>query len=387
MNFKGSSDYNEIVLLLGDLIKIESINPDYSGGKNGESKICEYIYNYLTEAGVDCVKEEVLSGRSNVIGYIEGKDRRGLCFEAHVDTVSVDNMNIDPFDPIIKDECMFGRGSCDDKGSVAAMMYTMKFLKKNNIKPATDIYFVAAVDEEYKYRGVTHFLKKGIDLQGAVIGEPTRLNVVTAHKGVARWEITTHGKSGHSSRPEKGQNAIYDMMDIIYALRKDLIPALENKKHKLLDHPTLCVSKINGGVEVNIIPEKCTIEIDRRTLPGENWDSIKGEIANLIEKVKMNNKNINVTISEPSIIDYSMDTDIKDNIVNVSTKSSEKIIGKSKIEGVTFGTDASKFAKNKIPSIVLGPGNILQAHTAIEFVNLKEVCSASEIYSQICTDF
>lgn len=201
INLKGSADYNEQSTLLAELIAIESVNMDYKGSTNGEAKISDYVYKYLKTLGVNCVKEEVLPNRHNVICYIEGKDRRGICFESHMDTVSTNNMTIEPLNPIIKEGKMFGRGSADCKGSLAAMMYAIKILTKNNLKPSTDLYFVASVDEEYNHRGVDHFLKKGINLQGAVVGEPTKLDVITACKGVVRWIISTHGKAGHNSRP------------------------------------------------------------------------------------------------------------------------------------------------------------------------------------------
>ena len=387
INLKGSADYNEQSTLLAELIAIESVNMDYKGSKNGEAKISDYVYKYLKNLGVNCVKEEVLPNRHNVICYIEGKDKRGICFESHMDTVSTNNMTIEPLNPIIKEGKMFGRGSADCKGSLAAMMYAIKILTKNNLKPSTDLYFVAAVDEEYNHRGVDHFLKKGINLQGAVVGEPTKLDVITACKGVVRWVISTNGKAGHSSRPEKGQNAIYDMMDLIQAIKNDLIPSYQNIKHRLLGSPTLSVGCINGGIAVNIIPDRCSIEVDRRLLPGETNDSAKGEILELINKLKKVNKDLEVYISEPTVETIPMDTDINGKVVKTSMESCKKILGKSKMKGVNFGCDASSFTGAGISSIVLGPGDILQAHTENEFVDLEEVFHASEIYSQISIDF
>jgi succinyl-diaminopimelate desuccinylase len=384
---KGSSDYSEISTLLGELIAIESVNMDYKGSTNGEAKISDYVYKYLKTLGVNCAKEEVLPNRHNVICYIEGKDKRGICFESHMDTVSINNMTIEPLNPVIKEGKMFGRGSADCKGSLAAMMYAIKILIKNNLKPSTNLYFVASVDEEYNHRGVDHFLKKGINLQGAVVGEPTQLDAITACKGVVRWEISTNGKAGHSSRPEKGQNAIYDMMDLIYTIKNDLIPSYQNIEHHLLGSPTMSVGCINGGTAVNIIPDRCSIEVDRRLLPGETSDSAKREILELINKLKEKNKILDIDISDPTAETIPMDTNINEKIVKASMESCKKITGKSKMKGVCFGCDASSFTGAGIPSIVSGPGDILQAHTENEFIDLKEVCQAAEIYSQTCIDF
>jgi acetylornithine deacetylase len=387
INLKGSADYHEITTLLGDLVSIESVNIDYKGSTNGEVKISEYVYEYLKNLGVNCVKEEVLPNRHNVICHIEGKDKRGICFEAHMDTVSTNNMTIEPLNPVIKEGKMLGRGSADCKGSLAAMMNAVKILTRNNLKPSTDLYFVASVDEEYNHRGVDHFLKKGINLQGAVVGEPTKLDVITACKGVVRWVISTNGKAGHSSRPEKGQNAIYDMMDLIYILKNDLIPSYKHIKHSLLGSPTLSVGCINGGVAVNIIPDKCSIEVDRRLLPGETNDSAKQEIVELIYKLREKNKILDINVSDPTTSTIPMDTNINEKVVKTSMESCKKILGKSTMKGVNFGCDASSFTGAGVPSIVLGPGNILQAHTENEFVDLEEVRQAAEIYSQTCIDY
>ncbi|MBA7582579.1 Acetylornithine deacetylase [subsurface metagenome] len=301
INLKGSSDYSEISALLAELVTIESVNTDYEGSTNGEAQIADYVYKYLKTLGINCIEEEVLPNRHNVICFIEGKDKSGICFESHMDTVSINNMTIEPLNPIIKEGKMFGRGSADDKGSLAAMMYAIKILTKNSLKPSTDLYFVAVVDEEYKHRGVDHFLKKGINLQGTVVGEPTQLDVITACKGVVRWKITTNGKAAHSSRPEKGQNAIYDMMDLIQAIKNDLILGYQNIKHRLLGSPTLSVGLINGGIAVNIIPDRCSIEVDRRLLPEETSDSAKREILKLIDKLKEKNKILDINISDPTV--------------------------------------------------------------------------------------
>ena len=387
ISLKGSADPVEVSKLLGELVSIESINLDYKGSKQGEVNISEYVYNYLKNLGVKCKKEEVLPNRNNIICHIEGKDRRGICFEAHMDTVSVDNMTIEPFIPNIIDGKMYGRGSADCKSSLAAMMYAIKILVENKLKPSTDLYFVAVVDEEYNHRGVDHFLRKGLNLQGAVIGEPTKLEVITACKGVVRWKITSTGKAGHSSRPDKGHNAIYDMVDLISVLKTDLIPSYKNKKHQLLGSASLSVGCINGGTAVNIIPDQCFIEVDRRLLPGETNDAAKKEIVDLIHLLQKNNPDLNIAISDPTTYTIPMDTDSNQNIVKIAISSSEKIIGNSKTGGVDFGCDASSFTGKGIPSIVLGPGNILQAHSEIEFVNLKEVNQCAEIYSQISIDF
>ena len=177
------------------------------------------------------------------------------------------------------------------------------------------------------------------------------------------------------------------MMDLIYAIKNGLMPGYQNIKHNLLGSPTLSVGCINGGIAVNIIPDRCSIEVDRRLLPGETNDSARKEILELINKLKEKNKILDIDISDPTAETIPMDTDINEKVVKTSMESCKKILGKSEMKGVNFGCDASSFTGAGIPSIVLGPGDSLQAHTENEFVDLREVYQAAEIYSQISFDF
>lgn len=385
INFSHKANSSEVEKLLKDLIAIESINPALPGATTGEDRIGEYVREYLTGLGIKCATYEVLPGRFNIVGFLPGRTHDGLCFEAHMDTVSVSNMQIDPFKAQLKEGKVYGRGSCDTKGSLAAMMYAFKMLKQNDIQPATDIYLAAVIDEEHQYRGVTHLLNNGFRVSGAIVGEPTELKVVIANKGVVRWKLSTIGKAGHSSRLD-GRNAIYDMAEIIEAVRKELIPKYEGTTHPLLGNPTLSVGVVRGGEYVNIIPDKCTIEIDRRLLPGETWESVKAELAPLLEKLRQKS-GIEIELETPFVIDEAMETAPDKAVVKNAVAACKKIIGTAEITGVSFGCDASKFHRADIPAIVLGPGNILHAHTGIEYIDLDEALRASEIYAQICTDY
>lgn len=383
--FYNKANSSEVEKLLKELIAIESINPAYPEATTGENRIGDYVREYLTALGVKCSISEVLPGRFNVVGFFPGKTRDGLCFEAHMDTVSVANMQIDPFKAQIKEGKLYGRGSCDTKGSLAAMMYAFKLLKQNNIQPATDIYLAAVVDEEHQYRGVTNLLNNGLKVSGAIVGEPTELKVVIANKGVIRWKLHTLGKAGHSSRMDL-RNAIYDMSAIIESIKNELIPMYKKVTHPLLGNPTISVGIINGGSYVNIVPDKCTIEIDRRLLPGENWESVKAEFAPFLEKLRQN-ADIKVEIETPYVIDEAMETSPDKAVVKCAKAACQEIIGSSETTGVNYGCDASKFHRAGIPAIVFGPGNILHAHAAIEYVSFDEVLRASEIYAQICVSY
>ena len=156
ISFRGQANPGEVEKLLKDLIEIESINSFLPGATTGEDRIGNYVLEYLTGIGVKCSKQEVLPGRFNVVGFLPGRTRDGLCFETHMDTVSVDNMQIDPFKAEPREGNVYGRGSCDAKASLAAMIYAFKLLLQNEIQHATGIYLTAVVEEEHQHKGVTY---------------------------------------------------------------------------------------------------------------------------------------------------------------------------------------------------------------------------------------
>ena len=384
VNLKGTANRQELIDLLSDLVRIESINPDYPGGKQGEGNVVKYVADYFDKHGIEYYTQEVLPGRSNLIAKLPGKRPGGVCMEAHTDTVTIEGMTIEPFDPVIKDGLLYGRGSCDTKGSLACMMYSMVLLKRLGIVPETDVYLAAAVDEEFRFRGVTHLLEQGFRCKYAITGEPTDLHVVTACKGVARFALSTHGKAGHSSRPDEGHNAIQDMGEILHAIQTEMIPMLKNRPlHPLLGRGSVNVGVINGGVLINIIPDTCRVEIDRRVLPGETYESVMAEFEEIIAPLREKDPQFGCSF-EPLLIDYAMDTPQDTELVQTAVAASEDILGTHTIEGVSYGCDGTKLYRAGAQTIVFGPGSILQAHTACEYIDIEHLAPAAEMYAQIC---
>ena len=377
----------DVVAVLARLVAIDSVNPAFPGGKIGEAGVVRFLADYFDQCGIAWRTVEVLPGRPNLIACLPGKTRAGLCFEAHMDTVTAEGMSIPPFEPVVAAGRLFGRGSCDTKGSLAAMACALSWLKKNQITPATDIYLAAVIDEELQYRGVTNLLADGFQVQAAVIGEPTGLKVVPASKGVCRFVVETRGKAGHSSRPSSGHNAIYDMAAIISEIENGLVPELNQRLHPLLGSPTISVGVIEGGALVNIIPDRCRIQIDRRMLPGEDFASVPAEIGAIISKLKKNRPLLDAVIEPPLVTDYALDTPLDAAIVRCAAAACRHATGSGQIIGMGFGSDASKFSRAGIPAIILGPGDIQNAHAAVEYVDIAELEAAVRIYADLCLSF
>ncbi len=385
MNFKGIIEEKEATNLLGDLISINSVNPLEDASAKGEKEIGNYIKNYLKILGIRTIFYPVLNERCNIIGIIDGKTEEGknLFLEAHMDTVKTDNMTIDPFLPKIKEGKIFGRGACDDKGSLASMLLAMKLLKEKSHFLKGNVYFAAVIDEEYKQTGALHLSNQGFRFDAGIVGEPTNLDIIIAHQGCLRWRIVTKGISAHSSEPEKGKNAIYFMSEVINALQNRLIPLCKKKSHPLVGSPALSVNIIQGGTQINIIPDRCFIEIDRRVIPGENNQSILREVDNFLDKLKEENPLLELEREDPFVASPSMQINRDEEIVKALFRCTKDArANEPKIRGGRFGTDAAIFVAQGIPAVVFGPGNIAQAHSEDEWIEIKQVVQAAEIIAR-----
>ena len=209
----------DAVRLLKEMVAIPSVSCGLDGEPDdihGEARMVEFISDFFDRHGIDYEIQEVEPGRENVLGRVEGGDGPSLLLEAHTDTVSVEGMTIDPFDPAERNGRIYGRGSCDEQVSVAAVMIGL--VQAKELGPPGDITLAAPADEECGFGGARRLVESGFRADAAVVGEPTKLRLVVAHKGACRATIRTKGQSAHTSQPSRGQNAIYAMARLIPAM-------------------------------------------------------------------------------------------------------------------------------------------------------------------------
>ncbi len=375
-------DRADVIALLSDLVRIPSVNPRVGGG-TGEAEIARYLADRLRALGLRPTVTEVHPARPNVLVTVPGQaGGRHLLFEAHTDTVPPSTGQLDPFTPRMEGEKLYGRGSCDTKASVVAA-----FLALASILPVrerrTTLSVAFTMGEELGHEGAKHLAAAGFRADAAVIGEPTGLDVVAAHKGVLRWKMVTVGRSAHSSNPEKGCNAILKMARVIRALEDRLIPRLRERSHPLLGSPTLSVGRIEGGLQVNIVPDRCTVELDWRILPGESWGAARRELEAALEPACAEDPELRVVIDEPDQAFAGMETPLDAPIVRLAQEAVRRIDGEHPVRGVAYGTDGAELSPAGIPCVVLGPGHIEQAHTSSEFVDIQQVLKAAAIYREI----
>jgi acetylornithine deacetylase len=354
--------------LLRELIALPSVNPAFLPAKHpraGEQRVVDFLAATAARAGLDVEFQAVAPGRSNLLARLSprGKARQRLLLAPHLDTV---NATDEQFTPHTRNGRLFGRGACDTKGSVAAMLAALCELARTRQRPAdTEIVFAGLVDEEHAQAGSRALVAGGLKADLAIVGEATRLQVVTAHKGTMWLCLETRGKSAHGSCPELGRNAVHAMARVVDLLQTDYAAQLRRRRHSLLGCATVSVGAICGGTQANIVPDRCSILIDRRSLPGETAAAVRREILGVLRR-----KNLTVSFVKDKLPPcLPLETDPRHPLVARFLKS----VGQRKPGGVRYFCDASVLGHGGIPSVVFGPGDIAQAHTADEWISLAEL--------------
>lgn len=374
---------NEVLAALQDLVAIDSVNPALPGGEQGESGVVEYLSAFFGALDIPCELCEVLPGRSNLIATFEGEDpERAVLFECHMDTASASVMTIPAFEPHICDGMLYGRGACDTKAGGAAMIHAIKRLREAGVTPPRTILFAGTVDEESTFAGA-HHLAGHLQPDAAVIAEPTELEVVRVHKGVVRFHLTVSGRAAHSAKPHLGVNAISKMARLVCRIEEDLGQAYAGRSHPLLGTPTLNIGIIEGGTQVNFVPDRCRIAVDCRLIPDETPDGAIEEFREVIARARDDDGELEATIEEPFFVCAALGTAEDAGVVTSAADACRAVLGSATVTGVSYATDGSPFSEAGVPAVVLGPGSIDQAHGAVEWVDCQQVLQAVEIYQRI----
>ena len=308
-----------------------------------------------------------------------------LLFESHADTVSVKGMTELPFSATIKENRIYGRGVCDTKGSAAAMLWALKSYSAQSENP-NNIAILLVTDEENHKRGANAFVQKQLPQLpwkpvGIIVGEPSESKMIVAHNGVFRMRIRTKGIAAHSSNPSIGKSAITSMAMLILLFEEEYCSRI-NLSHPLTGKAACSINTIHGGTYVNIIPEFCEIEIDRRVLPGEDIKQIQADIDGILQHIMETNSSIEIELSEP-FIDYPLDSAVGPTFGKIISSALNELGLSGEHLGVAYGSDASTYSAVGIPAIVIGPGSIDQAHTKDEWLEISEIEKAVSVYLQI----
>ena len=386
-----------VVDILASLISIPSVNPmgqNVSGPIFLEGRMSDWLVEFFRSIGVEHERIEVVSGRDNVVARFDSPGAEfTILLDAHQDTVPIDGMTIAPFKPAIRDGKITGRGACDVKGGMAAMLFAFRRLVHEQPRGAANVVLSCTCDEESTTLGITDLVKYWRAEHGrskllstkpdvAVIAEPTLLDVVVAHRGVTRFKVRTAGRACHSSDPTQGENAIYRMAKVVTALEEYADQLTRTvAAHPLCGGATLSVGRITGGQSVNIVPDECVIEIDRRVIPGEDRDEVVVDIRRFLK----DRLSFDVEFEPPWIESPALTDTDNAQLAEAVLKSVIGIDGPHSAIGVPYGTHASRTCAGGVPSIVFGPGSIDQAHTKDEFLEIDQLEKAAEAYFRFCS--
>ena len=370
----------DAVDLLTELVAIDSTNSTLDPGGAGEAAMAARLTELLNGLGFTVEQHEVAPGRPDVLGTLPGDDRLGtLLFEAHLDTVPSPPGGI----PIERDgRRLYGRGACDCKGAIAAMLTAIERVAATGA-PRPTILFAGVVDEETAMTGAAALLDVLPPVDAALVAEPTSLVPIRAHNGVVRAALTAHGRAAHAAKAHLGVNALVVAARAVTALDEDLGRRLAVIEHPLAGPGLLTPTVVHGGTAPNVVPDRCEVILDRRTAPGTGPDEAVREIETVLERLRAGGDD--VRLGEPFVALPGVETPATHPVVVAAERAATTVLGRPvPAAGVPFATDACRLlGTGAIPCVVLGPGSIDQAHTVDEWVDLDEVELAVAVYEGV----
>jgi succinyl-diaminopimelate desuccinylase len=386
MNLQRFIRKKELVDLTTRLVQLPTENPP-----GNEKAAAQFLKPLLSMMGFRVKILLSPQGRWNLIAERRwGKDGRTLIFNGHLDVVPAGDPSqwkYPPFQGKLHKGRIYGRGASDMKSGIASFIHALSMIDRSKIHlhQGAVILHLVSDEESHGHQGMGFLTcTEGIRGDAALVGEPSDLHPVIAHKGALWLRISTLGKSAHSARPHLGVNAIEKMTKLIHQI--NLIPM--KQEHPLLGKPTLSIGTIRGGTKINIIPDCCEIELDRRMLPAERKEEVLKEIKERLDSVELQDPFFQYRMEE---IDFAEPSEIdpEEEIAKIGVEAIRKVMGKKPPLRAFSGFTDSRFYINqcRIPTLILGPGDTNQIHTRDESVEVEALVRAAHIYAQIIINY
>lgn len=370
------------VMLAQELIRIDSRNPALAPDSRGERAVATALAATLESWGFSVDIHDAAPGRANVVARAGRATGRSLMLNGHLDVVGVAGMTHAPFGGEVRGGRLYGRGAADMKGGLAAMSAAAARAARRGI--SGEVIVAAVADEEHMSAGTRELLRRGVRADAAIVGEPTGLAIMPAHKGFAWIEIEVHGRAAHGSRYDVGVDAILDggvVLDELSSIERDTLPT---RSHPLLGRPSLHISTIEGGSGWSTYPDRCVIRVERRTLPNESADEPLAEVRAAIARARERRPSLT---AEARLVLSQAPSDVPANapivraLADALTARSEHVT----VGGMTAWTDAALLNEAGIPAICFGPGDITLAHAAEEWVDAGEIERATDVLEALIT--
>lgn len=354
---------------------------------NGELAAANVLAEYLSGHGINCRIDKWEGSRANFIAHVKSNgERPSLLFAAHLDVVPAGDTQwkLPPFEAVEVDGRIHGRGAADMKGPIASLAAAIVDVIGSGTKLKGDLILAATAGEETDSRGTKRFIEKdstGLPrLAGVVISEPTDFTVVTAHRGMLWLEVTTIGKSAHGSIPHLGVNAI-ELMNVLLNRLNDYEPTYTT--HPLLGKCSMSINEIHGGKVTNVVPDRCSIKIDIRTLPGQNNQDIISDLEAVCRELQERDERFEAEIAPAVRFVPALETDVDSTFV----KSFCEVVGMTKTNAVGFATDGPFFAELGAPVVMFGPGKGEVCHKPDEYIDIADLEKGAKLYKNIILKF
>jgi acetylornithine deacetylase/succinyl-diaminopimelate desuccinylase family protein len=361
---------DQAIRLLKDLVSVDSVNPALVPGASGEATIARTLVAELRRIGLQTEIQEAAPGRPNVVGILDGRaPGRSLMLCGHIDTVGVAGMSR-PFDPVEREGRVYGRGSQDMKSGVAAMIDAVRVVAESGGLAAGRVIVAAVVDEEHASIGADALVTRW-RADGGVVTEPTALEVAVAHKGFEWVVVETEGRAAHGSRPQEGRDAIMRMGRVLGALETLDRDLQRGRTHPVVGTASLHASLIEGGRELSSYPDRCTLQIERRTIPGEPEGIAASEVGRILEDLRAADPEF--TAASRSMFarsPYEIDPghDLPQAVIRAAATAGVV----TRTIGMSFWTDAAILGAAGIPSVLFGPTGA-GLHGLEEWVDIQSV--------------
>ena len=373
---------DDLTALLADLVAIDSVNPSLVPGGAGEREAAAYVERWARDAGLQAERLEATPGRPSVLVRAPGAGGgRTLLLCGHLDTVTVEGM-ADPHAPRRAGDRLYGRGAYDMKAGVAAALIAAREASRRGL--AGDVVVAAVADEEHASLGVQEALA-GVRADAAVVTEPTELEVLVAHKGFVWSEVEVTGRAAHGSRPHLGVDAIVKMGPVLTALGA-LDDALAAQEHPLLGRGSVHASVIRGGLELSSIPASCTLQVERRTLPGETAADVEGELAALLDRCRAADPALQVA-QRTLLVRDPFEVEAEAEIAALVREAAAAVLGtRPALAGGSFWADSAFIAAAGIPTVLFGPRGE-GAHASEEWVSVSSTQAVAQVLAEVATRF
>ena len=375
-----SVERGDALALARALVAVDSRNPALAPGAPGELPVARVLADVLRAWDFRVEIVDAAPGRPNVIARVGREGAPSLMFNGHLDTVGIDGMTHAPFEPRIADGRLYGRGAADMKSGVAAMCAAA--VRAADAGLDAELVITAVADEEWESIGTRALVASGVRADAAVVTEPTRLAIAPAHKGFAWIEVTVHGRAAHGSRHDVGVDAIRHTGLLLAELDRLDAETLPRRTHPLLGRGSLHASLIAGGIGMSTYPDRCSLKLERRTIPGTTAEDARREVEEACARVRASRREFSADV-ELTFAQNPSDVAVDAPVVRALVRAAEAEGATAVVEGASYWSDAAILNEAGIPAVCFGPGDIALAHGAEEWLPVAELERATRVLERL----